>query len=305
MKQSSAPIMADKIAPLVILLLFLPFMAQAQDCCGPGGAGGNTQFSSSGNSGSGHYRLKGVRHYAYSGRHPGFTAGLESAGFTDKSQASFTPRLEYFTSLQANERNGFDIYGAAFYTVFIDEPYSHQMDLSENIAWRFVLTENSRLFVRIDNENLFVFFPGESGFKYAVIDPSVGCVVALGFGDLSFYVGLPVSIEPETGLSSWACFGYEHPIGLGVSLCPRFALSPSDSSSAASYTGTTLNLTFAWDAFFAKAALLVNEDFTVFHIRPYAEYTLKHFVFWAGVDLNNLGKGEFSASPFIGLGYNF
>jgi len=285
---------------LVIFFSLIPGFAYTQDCCGPGGGGGNTQFVSSADGGSSHYRLKNVRHYTYSGRHPGFTAGLESASFTDKSQASLTPRIEYFSSLQANERNSFDVYGAAFYSVFLDEPYSHQADLSENIAWRFAVTENSRLLVRIDNEDLFVFFPNESGFKYAVIDPSVGYIHALGFGDLSLYAGFPVSIKPETAISSWVCFGYEHPIGLGVLLCPRFALSPDTS-----YTGTTLTLTFVWDSFYAKAALLANEDFTAFHVRPYAEYTLKHFVFWAGADLDNLGKGEFSASPFIGLGYHF
>jgi hypothetical protein len=109
-----------------------------------------------------------------------------------------------------------------------------------------------------------------------------------------------VSIKPETNFLSWACIGYEHPIGLGVSVCPRFALAPE-----ASYTGSTLTLTFAWDSFYAKAALLTNGDFTAFHLRPYAEYTLKHLVFWAGVDLNNIGKEEFSTSPFIGIGYNF
>jgi len=295
-----------KILPLIILYFSLPILGQAQDCCGPGGGGGGTQFISSGKNGDGsnvnsvHYRLKGVRHYAYSGRHPGFLTGLESTGFTDKSQASFTPRLEYFTALQANERNSFEIYGAVFYTVFIDAPYSHQADISENIAWRFAVTENSRFVLRIDNENLFVYFPKESGIKYAVTDPSVGYAAAFSFGDISLNVGFPVSVKPDTSFSSWACLGYEHPIGLGVSLCPRFALSPD-----ASYSGTTLNLTFAWDNFFAKAALLANKDFTVFLIRPYAEYTRKNFVFWAGVDLDGIGKGEFSASPFIGLGYNF
>jgi hypothetical protein len=294
-------ITTGKIAPLIILLLSLPFSGHAQDCCGPGGGGGGTLFTPTTAGGGGvHYRLKDVRHYAYSARHPGFTAGLESAGLTDTSQISLTPRLEYFTSLQANEKNSFDIYGAAFYTVFTEAPYSHQIDLSENIAWRFAVTENSRLIVRLDNENLFVFFPNESGVKYAVLDPSVGYVPALSFGDLSFYAGFPVSIKPETGFSSWACIGYEHPIGLGVSLCPRFALSPD-----VSYSGTTLTLTFAWDSFYAKAALLTNEDFTAFHIRPYAEYTLNNIIFWAGVDLFNLGKEEFSASLFIGVGYNF
>ncbi|MDR2943029.1 MAG: hypothetical protein LBV17_10600 [Treponema sp.] len=292
---------SGKIAPLIILFLSLPFLGHTQDCCGPGGGGGGSQFNSSEYDDSGsHYRLKGVRHYAYSARHQGFTTGLESAGFTDKSQTSFTPRLEYFTSLQANEQNNFDIYGAAFYTVFLDAPHSHQVDISENIAWRFAITENSRLVLRIDNEDLFVIFPNESGIKYAVIDPSIGYIAALDFGDISFNAGFPVSIEPETGFSSWACLGYEHPIGLGVSLCPRFTLFPDPS-----YAGTTLTLTFAWDSFFAKAALLADKDFTVFQIRPYAEYTLKHCVFWAGVELGGIGEGEFSASPFIGFGYNF
>jgi len=294
-----------KILPFIILFFSLPILGQAQDCCGPGGGGGGTQFSSGNNSGDqndAHYRLKGVRHYAYSGRHPGFLTGLESSGLTEKSKVSFSPRLEYFKSLQANERNSFDIYGAAFYTVFIDVPYSHQADISENIAWRFTVTENSRFTFRIDNEDLFVYFPKESGIKYAVIDPSVGYVAALDFGDISFNAGFPVVVKPETGFSSWACLGYEHPIGLGVSLCPRFTLSPD-----ASYSGTTLTLTFAWDSFYAKAVILANKvgDITVFQIRPYAEYTLKqNFVFWAGVDLDGIGK-EFSASPFIGLGYNF
>ena len=294
----------NKIFLLVILFLSLPFLGYAQDCCGPSGGGGGTQFVSTANSDDSGadvgYRLKDVRHYAYSARHPGLTVGLESAGLTDKSTINITPRVEYYTSLQANEQNNFDIYGAAFYTVFTDAPHSHQVDLSENIAWRFAVTEKSRLVVRIDNENLFVYFPEDSGIKYAVIDPSVGYVHALSFGDLSFYAGFPVSIKPETEFSSWACIGYEHPIGLGVSLCPRFALSPN-----ASYTGTTLTLTFAWDSFYAKTALLTNEDFTAFHIRPYAEYTLNHFIFWGGVDLFNLGKKEFSVNLFIGVGYNF
>jgi len=294
--------MTNKIAPLVIILFSLPLLAQAQDCCGPGGGGGGTQFTASENSDedSVNYRLKGVRHYAYSARHSGFTTGLESAGLTGKSQINFTPRVEYFTPWQANERNSFDIYGAAFYTFFIDKPYSHQIDLSENIAWRFAVTENSRLVVRVDNEDLIVFAPDESGLKYAVTDPSAAYTIALSFGDLSCSAGLPVSIKPDVGLSSWACVGYEHPIGLGVSLCPRFTLAP-----AAAYAGATLTLTFAWDSFFVKAALLANKDFKTFHIRPYAEYTLKNIVFWAGADLENLGKGKFLANPFVGVGYNF
>ena len=290
----------SKILLLVILYFSLPLLGHAQDCCGPsGGGGGGTLFISSA-ANSEHYRLKNVRHYAYSARHPGFTVGVESSGLTEISQISFSPRLEYFTSLQADERNSFDIYGAAFYTVFIEEPYSHQIDISENIAWRFAVTENSRLVVRIDNENLFVYFPKESGVKYAVLDPSIGYVAAFDFGDISLYAGFPVSLEPETTFLSWVCIGYEHPIGLGISLCPRFMLSPS-----ASYTGFTLLLTFAWDSFYAKAALLVNDDFTVFHIKPYAEFTLNHFVFLAGVDLSNIGKEEFSVNPFIGIAYNF
>jgi len=292
---------------LVIFLFFIPVLTYAQDCCGPSGGGGGANFISSDDedsdgAGGVHYRLKNVRHYTYTGRHPGFTVGLESAGLTEFSKISFTPRLEYFQSLRANEKNSFDLYGAAFYTVFIDAPYSHQVDFSENIAWRHVITDDSRLIVRLDNENLFVYFPTESGFKYSVIDPSVGYVHALSFGDLSFIAGFPVSIKPETGLSTWACFGYEHPIGLGISVCPRFALSPD-----ASYSGTTLTFTFIWDKFFAKAALLINEgkDSKVINLQPYLEYTLDHFVFWTGVDLFYLGKEEFSASPFIGVGYNF
>jgi hypothetical protein len=282
----------DKILPLVILFLSLPFLGHAQDCCGPGGGGGGGQFSSSDSDAN--YRLKDVRHYSYSARHFGFTVGLENSD-------CITPRVEYYTSLQANDRNSFNIYGALYYSVFPDEPHSHQADLCENIAWRLIASDNSRLTVRIDNETLFLFFPEDSGVKYAVFDPSIAYAYAFGFGDVSVSAGFPIDMTPETLFNSWACVGYEHPIGLGILLCPRFTMSPESS-----YSGTTFTLTFAWDSFYSKAALISNEDFSVISLRPYAEYTtLTNFVFWAGVDLFNIGKKEFFASPFIGVGYNF
>jgi hypothetical protein len=212
-------------------------------------------------------------------------------GITDKSKTNFTPRLEYSGSF-----GSFDVYGGAFYTVFLDAPHSHQIDLAENLAWRITPTEHTRLVFRLDNADLFVFFPEDSGLKYASVDPSVAYSAALGFGDLSFSFGLPVVVTPETGKSgAWFCADYEHPIGLGVSLCPWFSLLPD-----AAYSGATLTLTFAWDRFYVKAAFLANADFTDFQIRPYAECTLKHIVLWAG-----LGAGDFSASPFVGAGYTF
>jgi len=308
---------------LVFFLFLIPVLTYAQDCCGPsGGGGGSNFFPDDDDDDNGeknvHYRLKNVRHYTYTGRHPGFTVGLESAGLAGgKSETNFTPRLEYYKSLWANERNGFDLYGAVFYTAYIDAPYSHQIDFCENIAWRFSITDKSRLIVRVDNENLFVYFPTESGFKYSVVDPSVGYVHALSFGDLSVHLGFPVYIKPETGLYTWASFGYEHPIGFGVSVCPRFVLIPTDGTSKdgtskdgtsnASYSGITLNFTFIWDKFFAKMAFLINEgkDSKVFILQPYFEYTLKNIVFWAGVDLYNLGNEKFSTNLFLGVGYNF
>jgi hypothetical protein len=281
----------DKILPLVILFLSLPFLGHAADCCGPGGGGGGNQFSSSDSDAN--YRLKDVRHYTYGARHSGFSLGLESSD-------SITPRIEYYTTLQANEKNGFNLYGALYYSVYPDEPYSHQADLCENIAWRLTTSDNSRLTVRIDNETLFLYFPEDTGVKYAVLDPSIAFAYAFGFGDISVSAGFPINMT-ETLYNSWACVGYEHPIGLGISICPQFSMSPESS-----YSGTTFTLTFAWDSLFSRVALLTNEDFSVISLRPYVEYTtLNDFFFWAGIDLFNIGKKEFFVSPFIGIGYNF
>jgi len=283
-----------------ITIVLNPDFAYTQACCGPGGAGGGTPFFVSGGGSGVGYRLKTVRHYAYSARHPGFMTGLESAGLTDKSEVGFTPRLEYFRSLEANDRSIFDIYGGAFYTVFLYAPHSHQINLSENIAWRFVLTKNSRLVLRVDNENLAVFFPEESGIKYAVTAPSVMYSIALGFGDISVYAGFPVTVEPETRFASWAALEYEHPIGLGVSFSPYF-----DVSKRVSYSGITFTAFFAYNSFYAKAALPTNGDFTTFKIQPYLEYTLRNFVFWGGAELSIQPDDKFSANPFVGLAYNF
>jgi hypothetical protein len=246
------------------------------------------------------YRLKNVRRYAYSARHPGFTAGLEGGGITDGGEANISPRVEYQGSWEAGALGSFDVYGAGFYSVFFEKPYSHQADLAENIAWRLAPDEDSRLVFRLDNEDLFVFFPDKAEFAYAALDPSVGYSRAFGFGDLSLTLGLPVLIKPDSGLNGYLTFGYEHPIGLGVSVCPRLALLPDTE-----YSGTTFTLSFAWDTFFAKAAFVVNRDFTACDIRPYVEFTLGHVVFSAGADFGGLGSDDVSASPFIGAGYNF
>jgi hypothetical protein len=72
----------NKIMVCAITCIFLPLFAHAQDCCGPGGgdAGGALTSAAAGGSGDYVYRFKNVRHYAYSARHPGFTAGLETGG---------------------------------------------------------------------------------------------------------------------------------------------------------------------------------------------------------------------------------
>jgi hypothetical protein len=287
----------------IIALIVLPVSSHGQDCCGPGGGGGNGALSPAAapvGIGDYVYRLKNVRHYAYSARHPGFSAGLEGGGITDGGEATISPRLEYSDSWEAGSLGSFDVYGGAFYSVFFDKPHSHQADLSENIAWRFAPDEDSRLVVRLDNEAVVVFFPDKAVFAYAVLDPGLSWSRAFGCGDLSLSLGVPVLVKPEGGLNGYFCFGYEHPIGLGLSVCPRLLLVPDTQ-----YSGTTFTLSFAWDAFFAKAAFVVNEDFTACDIRPYAEFTLGHVVFWTGADFGALGSGDVLVSPFIGAGYHF
>ncbi|MDR1127709.1 MAG: hypothetical protein LBL20_00210, partial [Treponema sp.] len=158
----------------------------------------------------------------------------------------------------------------------------------------------SRLVFRLDNEDLAVFFPDEAQFAYATLDPSAAYSRAFGFGDLSLSAGFPVLIKPESGFNPWFCAGYEHPVGLSVSVCPRFTLLPD-----AEYSGTTFTLTFAWDAFFAKAAFVTNKDFSAVTISPYAEFTLGHLVFHAGADFGGIGSDDVQISPFIGAGYHF
>jgi hypothetical protein len=292
----------SKSLMMIIMVIALPVFAYAQDCCGPGGGGGGGAPAIAAVAGNGDYvyRLKNVRHYAYNARRPGFTVGLEGGGITDGGEANISPRLEYQDSLGAGALGSFDLYGAAFYSVFFDKSHSHQADLAENIAWRFAPDENSRLVFRVDNEDIVVFFPDKAVFAYAALDPSLAYSRAFGFGDLSLSTGFPVLIKPESGLNSWLTLGYEHPIGLGVSVCPRLALLPDTE-----YSGTTFTLSFAWDAFFAKAAFVVNRDFTVCDIRPYAEFALGHVFFWAGADFGALGSGDVSISPFIGVAYYF
>jgi hypothetical protein len=282
---------------ILIALITLPGFARAQDCCGPGGGGGGGAAPAAFVAGSGDYvyRLKNVRRYAYSARHPGFTAGFEGGGITDGGEANISPRLEYqgaFGSL--------DIYGAAFYTAFLEKPHSHQADLAENIAWRLAPDEKSRLVFRLDNEDLVVFFPDEVKFAYAALDPGAAYSRAFGFGDLSLSLGFPVLIKPESGLNSWFCAGYEHPAGLSVSVCPRFTLLPDSA-----YSGTTVTLTFAWDAFFAKAAFAANKDCSAVNISPYAEFTLGHVVFHAGAEFGGIGSDDIQISPFAGAGCHF
>jgi hypothetical protein len=288
--------MRKKLA-IIILFITLPVVTYAQDCCGPGGGGGGGAAPTAAVVGSGGYiyRLKSVRRYAYSARHPGYTAGLEGGGVTDGGEANISPRLEYQGSF-----GSLDVYGAASYTAFFEKPHSHQADLAENIAWRLVPDEKSRLVFRLDNEDLVVFFPDEAVFAYAALDPGAAYSRAFGFGDLSLSLGFPVLIKPESSFNSWFCVGYEHPAGLSVSVCPRFTLAPD-----ADYSGTTFTLTFAWDAFFAKAAFMANKDFSAVNISPYAEFTLGHVVLHAGAEFGGIGTDDISTSPFIGAGYHF
>jgi hypothetical protein len=287
----------------IMAFMALPVFSYAQDCCGPGGGGGGGAMApsaSAGGSGDYIYRLKNLRHYSNSGRHPGFTAGLEGGGITDGGEANISPRVEYQGSWDTGVLGSIDFYGAAFYSVYFEKPHSHQADLAENIAWRLAPDDDSRLVFRLDNEDLVVFFPDDATFAYAVLDPGVTYSRAFGFGDLSFSAGVPVLIKPESGLNGYVTAGYEHPIGLGVSVCPRLTLIPD-----AAYSGTTFTLTFGWDSLFAKAAFVANKDFSVWGINPYVEVTLGRVVLWAGADVGGLGSGDVSASPFVGAGYHF
>jgi hypothetical protein len=277
-----------------VIFVLLPLFAWSQDCCGPGGGGGAAAFTAPDRAGA-KYRLKNVRPYAYSARRHGFVAGLETGGVTDAGQTNITPRVEY-----AGSFGNVDVYGAAFYTVFFHKPHSHQADFAENIAWRLSPDEDSRLVFRLDNEDLIVFFPDTAVFAYAALDPGAVYSRAFGFGDLSLSLGFPVLIKPESGLNTYVTASYEHPIGLNVSLCSRFSLVPG-----AAYGGTTLNLGFAWDTFFARMAFIINKDFTALDIRPYAEFTLGHVVLWAGAEFGGLGTEDVSVNPFIGTAYHF
>jgi hypothetical protein len=292
----------SKSLVIIIVFITLPVFIRDQDCCGPGGGGGGGAAPTAAVVGSGGYiyRLKSVRRYAYSARHPGFIAGLEGGGITEGGEANISPRLEYSGSLETKSPGTFDLYGAAFYTVFLKKPHSHQADFAENIAWCLAPDEKSRLVFRLDNEDLVVFFPDEVKFAYAALDPGAAYSHAFGFGDLSLSLGFPVLIKPESGFNSWFCAGYEHPIGLSVSVCPRFTLAPD-----ADYSGTTFTLSFAWDKFFAKAAFMANKDFSAVNISPYAEFTLGHVVFHAGAEFGGIGTDDISASPFVGMGYHF
>ncbi|MDR2142858.1 MAG: hypothetical protein LBP29_00630 [Treponema sp.] len=251
------------------------------------------------NEGAG-YRLRNARHYAYSARHPGLTLGFDGGGVTDGAEANISPRLEYSGSWEAGYLGSFDLYGGAFYSVFFEKPHSHQIDVAENIAWRFAPDDNSRLVFRLDNEDLLVFFPNAVTFAYAALDPSFTYSHALNFGDLSLSLGFPLLVKPESGVNSYITLGYEHPIGLGVSVCPRISLLPDSL-----YVGTTFTLSFAWDTLFVKAAFVTNRDFTVWDLRPYGEITLGHIVLWAGAEAGGLGNGDVSISPFVGAGYHF
>jgi hypothetical protein len=279
----------------VVALVLLPVFNHAQDCCGPGGGGGASTMAASSDNEDAGYRLKNARHYAYSARHPGLALGLEGGGATDLGETAIGPRLEYSGSF-----GSFDLYGGAFYSVFFEKPHSHQIDIAENIAWRLAPDDNSRLVFRLDNEDLLVFFPDTAILAYAALDPGVAYSRAFGFGDLSLSFGLPVLVKPEGGLNSYVALGYEHPIGLGVSVCPRISLLPD-----ALYGGTTFTLSFAWDALFVKAAFVTNKDFAVWDLRPYGEITLGHIVLWAGAETAGLGGDNVSISPFVGAGYHF
>jgi hypothetical protein len=283
-----------------ITFMVLPLFAYGQDCCGPGGGGGTSTFAAVAGNEDQNYRMRSARHYSNSARHPGLTAGLETGGINDKSQANISPRLEYSGSWEAGFLGSFDVYGGAFYSVFFDKPHSHQIDVAENIAWRLAPDKNSRLVFRVDNEDLAVFFPDTVIFAYATLDPSVSYSRAFGFGDLSLSLGFPVLIKPENGLNTYFTAGYEHPIGLGISICPRFLLIPDTV-----YGGITFTLSFAWDTFFVKAAFVVNEDCSACDIRPYAEFTLGRLIFWAGAEFGGLGENDVSINPFVGTGYHF
>jgi hypothetical protein len=282
--------MNKPIVCVITIFIALPLSARGQDCCGPGGGGATTVFAVAGN-GSPGYRINNVRRYAYNARRSGFTAGLETGG----SQAGISPRLEYSASF-----GSFDVYGGVFYSAFFDKPHSRQVDASENIAWRLAPDKDSRLVFRIDNEDLVVFFPDTVIFAYAALDPGVTYSRAFGFGDLSLSLGFPALIKPERGLNAYLALGYEHPVGLGASLCPRFSMTPG-----ALYNGVTLTLSFAWDAFFAKAAFVVNGDFSGLDIRPYAEFAVGNVVLWAGAEFGGLGGTDVSINPFLGAGYHF
>jgi hypothetical protein len=58
----------SKSLMMIIMVIALPVFAYAQDCCGPGGGGGSGASAIAAVAGSGDYvyRLKNVRHYAYS-----------------------------------------------------------------------------------------------------------------------------------------------------------------------------------------------------------------------------------------------
>jgi hypothetical protein len=274
--------------------MLLPLSARAQDCCGPGGGGGAAVFDAAENAGA-EYRLKNARRYAYSMRHPGFTAGLEAGGITDRVDANLSPHIEYSGSF-----GSIDLYAAVFYSAFFGKPHSHQLDAAVNVAWRLAPDESSRLVFRLDAEDLAVFFPDDVVYAYAAREPGVSYSRAFWFGDLSLSLGFPVLLEGDGGLNSYATLGYEHPIGLGVSARPRLSLIPD-----AEYSGSTLTLTFAWDTFFVKAAFIMNGDSSACNVRPYLEYTAGHVVLWGGVEFDGLGETDVSVNPFLGAGYNF
>jgi hypothetical protein len=217
----------------------------------------------------------------------GFQADLGDV--LDEPILGLRPTLAWFGSVAA-----FDMYLGAFYAVSFDYPRIQRTGFQETLSYSFFPGGSSTLTLSIDNDDQINLSPGTMELLYAVAEPSLSWTQDLPLGDITLTLGLPVGYSPEFSMDAGLGLGYNLPFGLCLAAVARVWAAPEPDYGETEFTLSWLN-----NGLYISLALIADKNFKTYSLEPYAAWSHRGFILFAGILIDGIGEGNAVESPAV------
>ncbi len=193
--------------------------------------------------------------------------------------------------------NQYYVYLKGQYFVAFGRTIAQTFYLEEEFAYNFDVLSMGILTFNLENQNNFYIGDSYDG----VLEPSASYLQDFSFGALLGKIGFHINYGPSLSSDNYLKAGY-YKFGFGLELTGTWNISPS--VDMRNYE-IVLNY-MRKKVFYVELEFDADHTFTIFALKPNAEFYLGKVTLWAEVDFLNLGKNQDSIiMPYIGASYSF